>query len=144
MKDKREFDSIMPLYLHRGVQLFRFFVFWFASITIVFIFLGALYSDVVYVGCSFASCFVLALAEVYKNRIIIDHRDYFKRNNIVLRKGYYRNIPVVVWGGNNEFSGRRWWHIVLVVLYIKWDVYVLGVDMLPLWVENDKNDEKQD
>lgn len=55
-----------------------------------------------------------------------------------MKNGTYRRIPVYFNEDTGELVGKNWFYDKLVSLNLWWDVSVLGLEYLPIWIEEDE------
>jgi hypothetical protein len=59
-----------------------------------------------------------------------------------IRKAYYRRIPCYFDVLTNELKGRNKFYDILVELNIWFDLTILQLEELPIWIEIDDNEVK--
>ncbi len=59
-----------------------------------------------------------------------------------MRNANYRGIPCWYNPVTDELKGRNWFYDLLVSCNIWWDINVLCIESLPIWVEVDELEKK--
>lgn len=54
-----------------------------------------------------------------------------------MKKAYYRSIPIYFNPDTWEIKGRNLFYDILVDLNIMFDVWIVGINEFPIWVEDD-------
>jgi len=57
--------------------------------------------------------------------------------NIKMKKAYYRKIPCYFDSDTNEILGRNIFYDILIDINIWIDFTLLGIEELPIWIEED-------
>ena len=54
-----------------------------------------------------------------------------------MKKAYYRMIPCFFNPNTNELEGRNWFYDLLIELNVWIDFELLGIEELPIYIEED-------
>lgn len=54
-----------------------------------------------------------------------------------MKKAKYRSIPCYYNPDTAEIKGRNMLYDLLIEINVYWDFYILGLEELPIWIEED-------